>query len=82
MGTPKEDYQAQLIRRVRAGEQSASKAVGKLSTSEELTVLLGIGTPAALRILAKGRFPTIAEAWQRIDEPQRAIVLAAWGDAS
>jgi len=72
------DRQAQLIDRARRGEITAARAVSCLSASEELTVLLGIGSPSAMRLLAKTRFPSLPDAWQRIDQRQREIVLAAW----
>lgn len=72
------DRMNNLIRRARSGEITAARAVSCLSTSEELYVLLGIGTPAAMRILAKTRFPTVPEAWQRLGREWQEELVKMW----
>lgn len=64
------------ILRIRGGATLGRAGIGVLSTSETITVLLGAGTPAALRRLARDW--DARGAWNRIDARQRAIVLAAW----
>lgn len=64
------------ILRIRGGASLSRAGVGVLSTSEAITVLLGAGTPAALRRLARDW--DARGAWHRMDARQRAIVLAAW----
>lgn len=72
------DRMNNLIRRARSGEITAARAVQCLSTSEELYVLLGIGTPAAMRLLSKTRFPVLDEAWQRLGREWQEELMKIW----
>lgn len=75
-----DDKQVLAILKIRDGASLAKAGCNVYSTSETLTILLGAGTPAALRRLAKDGW-TMTAAWNRIDAAQRAIVLGAWSGA-
>jgi hypothetical protein len=49
---------------------------GYLSTAEWLILCLGVGTKESIAKL--GRYPTIAEAWQRIGYKGQTIVTEIW----
>lgn len=51
-----------------------------LSTSEWLILCLGVGTKTSIAKLGN-RYPTIADAWQRIGESGQRIVTEAWESA-
>ena len=68
-----DDRLADMARRIYEGDLDINTVIGVLSTSEQCCLALAASRPDLLT-----RYPTIKEAWQRMDDGQRAVVLTAW----